>query len=329
MNVSVLGAGGWGTAVARLLCREGHQTTLWARDPAKAADLKTSRVNARYLPDIDLPPDLAVTSDLASTLDAETLFLAVPSFAMKELIQKISSLETTAEACISLSKGLDRETQTTMCEVIADGLPGTQAMALSGPSHAEEVGRDMPTAVVLACHDLSLGARLQTEIATSRFRVYLSDDPRGVELCATIKNIIALATGISDGLGYGDNSRAALITRGLTEMVRFAAAFDVRQETFFGLSGLGDLVATCTSQHSRNRHVGYRLGQGEPLAEILADMEMVAEGVFATEIVYDMARARSIDMPITHAVKVLLEGRADPVQLMETMMSRAPKREGF
>ena len=329
MRCSVLGAGGWGTAVARLLCREGHRTVLWARNPERAKELSASRENVKYLPGIDLPADLRIISDLAGALDAEILFLAVPSFATRDLVDHIAKLGTPALGAISLSKGLDRQTQSTMCEVISRGLPGLEAMALSGPSHAEEVGRDMPTAVVLAGRDMTLGRRLQTEIATPRFRVYLSDDPRGVELCATVKNIIALASGISDGLGYGDNSRAALITRGLAEMVRFAASFDIQRSTFFGLSGLGDLVATCTSVHSRNRLVGYRLGRGETLEEILSGMSMVAEGVFATEIVHDMAEARGVDMPITSAVRRLLRGAADPEDLMEEMMTRAPKKEGF
>jgi glycerol-3-phosphate dehydrogenase (NAD(P)+) len=216
-----------------------------------------------------------------------------------------------------------------MSEVIRARIPESAVFALSGPSHAEEVGRDMPTAVVLAGEDQDLGRRLQSAVGTSRFRIYLSSDIRGVELCAAVKNVIAIATGISDGLGYGDNSRGALITRGLAEMVRFARTLGVRESTFFGLSGLGDLVATCTSLHSRNRAVGVRLGRGEPLAAILKDMVMVAEGVFATRIVRDMARARGIDMPITEAVDRLLEGTADALSLVDEIMTREPKAEGY
>jgi glycerol-3-phosphate dehydrogenase (NAD(P)+) len=215
-----------------------------------------------------------------------------------------------------------------MSEVIRARIPGAAVFALSGPSHAEEVGRDMPTAVVLAGEDQDLGRRLQSAAGTSRFRIYLSSDIRGVELCAAVKNVIAIATGISDGLGYGDNSRGALITRGLAEMVRFARSLDVRESTFFGLSGLGDLVATCTSLHSRNRAVGVRLGRGEPLEAILKDMVMVAEGVFATRIVRDVARARGIEMPITEAVDRLLEGTVDALSLVDEIMTREPKAEG-
>jgi len=328
MRLSVLGAGGWGTAVARLLANNSHDTILWARDPDKAAQIAQQRENKRYLPGVSLPSDLRVTSDLGEALDADAIFLAVPSFAMADLLKRLACLET-PKTVINLAKGLDRASRRTMSELIEEHLPGIAAFTLSGPSHAEEVGRDMPTAVVLAGRDLELGEALQRAIATPRFRIYLSDDIRGVELCATVKNIIALATGISDGLGYGDNSRGALITRGLTEMGRFGRALSINQETLFGLSGLGDLVATCTSEHSRNRYVGYRLGKGERIEEILSGMEMVAEGVYATRIVHAIATERGIEMPITAAVHALLSGKADPLSLVEEIMTRTPKREGF
>ena len=214
-----------------------------------------------------------------------------------------------------------------MSELIESQVALRAVFTLSGPSHAEEVGRDIPTAIVLAGTDLDLGKRLQVALGTPRFRVYLSEDIRGVELCATVKNIIALATGVSDGLGYGDNSRGALITRGLAEMVRFGRVFGAKEKTFFGLSGLGDLVATCTSEHSRNRRVGYRLGQGVSLSEILSDMPMVAEGVYATTIVHEIATEKGVEMPITDAVYRLLCEGADPLALVEEIMTRAPKQE--
>jgi len=327
MRFSVLGAGGWGTAIARLLANAGHDTLLWARDPSQADAIRCARENAKYLPGVRLPDRrLQVTSELSAGMDADAVFLAVPSFGINDLLEKIAALAS-PPTLVSLAKGLDRATQRTTSEMIEDRLPEASAFALSGPSHAEEVGRDVPTAVVLAGKDLALGETLQREIATPRFRVYLSRDVRGVELCAAVKNVIALATGISDGLGYGDNSRGALITRGLAEMARFGRALGVREATFFGLAGLGDLVATCTSNHSRNRYVGCRLGAGESLQEILADMTMVAEGVFATGIVRDMAAARRVEMPITEAVARLLAGEADPPTLVEEIMTRAPKRE--
>ncbi len=330
MRFAVLGAGGWGTAFARLLAISGHETVLWARDARQVESIVAARQNTKYLPGVELPlAHLRVTADLSEAITEDVLVFAVPSFGVAKLVERISPLVGTAPAIVNLAKGIDRDTQQTMSEVIRDVLPKAKVFTLSGPSHAEEVGKDIPTAVVLAGPDLVLGQQLQHEIATHRFRVYLSEDIRGVELCATIKNIIALATGISDGLGYGDNSRGALITRGLAEMVRFGRTFDVRDETFFGLSGLGDLVATCTSQHSRNRYVGWRLGRGECLETILSEMAMVAEGVHATTIVHEMALQRHVEMPITEAVYRLLQGKASPLSLVEAIMTRAPKREGI
>ena len=328
MRVSVLGAGGWGTAIARLLANAGHDTLLWSRDPLQAEAIARTRVNEKYLPGVSLPSEcLDVTPKLEDSVDADVIFLAVPSFGVDELVRRIAPLVAAPPTLINLAKGLDRATHRTTSELIEERLPEASAFALSGPSHAEEVGLDMPTAVVLAGRDLRLGESLQHAIATPRFRVYLSDDVRGVELCATLKNVIALATGISDGLGYGDNSRGALITRGLAEMARFGRKLGIQDTTLFGLAGLGDLVATCTSDHSRNRYVGCRLGAGDSLEEILSEMTMVAEGVHATKIVHDMARERGIDMPITEAVSRLLAGESDPLALVNEIMTRAPKRE--
>lgn len=329
MRVSVLGAGGWGTAFARLLANHGHQIVLWARDPEQAARIRRDRCNEKYLPGVPLPEALSLTSELKAAANAEVLVLAVPSIGMSGLLAQLTQIEFTPTTFINLAKGMDRASRRTMSELILESFPSASAFTLSGPSHAEEVGRDVPTAVVLAGADLDLGRKLQVQIATSRFRVYLSEDLRGVETCSTVKNVIALATGISDGLGYGDNSRGALITRGLAEMVRFGRHFGVQEATLFGLSGLGDLVATCTSLHSRNRAVGVRLGQGEPLQAILDSMSMVAEGIFATEIVCDLAREKDIDMPISDAVHRLLHGESDPLSLVHEMMTRSPKREDF
>jgi glycerol-3-phosphate dehydrogenase (NAD(P)+) len=330
MRFTVLGGGGWGTAVARLLANAGHDTTLWVRNPALAEVIGRTRENAKYLPGVPLPTErLEVASDIEAARSAEALFLAVPSFGMEDLLVRIAPMLRPSPVLVSLAKGLHRESRQTMSERIELHLPTAEVFALSGPSHAEEVGRDVPTAVVLAGKNQELGRRLQKEIATSRFRIYLSEDIRGVELCAAVKNVIALATGISDGLGYGDNSRGALITRGLAEMVRFGRPFGVSYATLFGLSGLGDLVATCTSEHSRNRRVGYRLGRGETLEQILCGMEMVAEGVFATQVVRAIAEEKGIEMPITEAVDRLLRGEAEPLTLVDEIMTRTPKAEGF
>lgn len=329
MKFAVLGAGGWGTAFARLLANHGHETVLWVRDADRAALIDQERCNAKYLSGVALPEALIITADFLTAVAADVLVFGVPSIGMSGLVKQTVDSGSSPRIVINLAKGMDRTTHQTMSELIVSALPNTRVFTLSGPSHAEEVARDIPTAVVLAGTDLDLGRILQHEIATARFRVYLSEDIRGVETCSTIKNVIALATGISDGLGYGDNSRGALITRGLAEMVRFGRHFGVQDATFFGLSGLGDLVATCTSQHSRNRAVGVRLGRGEPLDDIMGDMAMIAEGVFATDIVCKLAREKDIDMPITSAVHRLLRGEADPLSLVNEMMTRSPKREDF
>jgi glycerol-3-phosphate dehydrogenase (NAD(P)+) len=327
MKFAVLGAGGWGTAVARLLVNHGHDTMLWARNPDRANEIDRDRCNGRYLPGIQLPEELAITTDLESAMVADALVLGVPSIGMPDLLKQIAAIGSNPRIIINLAKGMNRTTRQTMSELISVALPTACIFTLSGPSHAEEVGRDMPTAVVLAGSDLDLGQDLQREISTARFRVYLSEDIRGVETCSTIKNVIALATGMSDGLGYGDNTRGALITRGLAEMVRFGRRFNVQEATFYGLSGLGDLVATCTSHHSRNRAVGVRLGAGESLETIMKDMTMVAEGVFAADIVHALASENNIDMPITDAVYRMLRGETDPQSLVAEIMTRTPKRE--
>jgi len=329
MNFAVLGAGGWGTAVARLLTNHGHETVLWARNPDRSHLINRDRCNTKYLPGVELPENLIVTAEFADAVTADVLVLAIPSIGMNDLLERIVDSGSQPQIVINLAKGMDRATHRTMSELISISLPESSVFTLSGPSHAEEVGRDTPTAVVLAGIDLELGQSLQHELATSRFRVYLSEDIRGVEICSTIKNVIALASGVSDGLGYGDNSRGALITRGLAEMVRFGHHFGVQDATLFGLSGLGDLVATCTSQHSRNRAVGARLGHGESLGDIMEDMAMIAEGVFATDIVSELAHESGIDMPITTAVHRLLRGEADPLSLVTEIMTRAPKREDY
>jgi len=254
---------------------------------------------------------------------------AVPSLAMRDTARRVAATlgGQIPVALVSLAKGIERETLKPMTRVLSEEIPGSPVFALSGPSHAEEVGRDEPTAVVLAGQDLRLGREIQETLMTDRFRVYLTDDVQGVEYGATVKNVIAVAAGVCDGLGYGDNAKGALIARGLAEMVRLAVRLGALRETLFGLSGLGDLVATCTSRHSRNRGVGERIGRGEKLPDILAGMSMVAEGVFAAQAVRSLAHAHRVEMPITEAVyDILYEGAAPPVKLDE-LMGRPPKDE--
>lgn len=330
MNCAVIGAGGWGTALARLLARKGYAVRLWARRPQFAQELDALRENRQYLPGVTLPKEhLTITSDLSHAVaNADIVLLAVPSFAMRETARALRESSAAPTAYINLAKGLERESLLTMSAVLKQELKTENIFTLSGPSHAEEVGRDFPTSVVLAGHDLALGERLQRALMTERFRVYLSDDLLGVEYGGTVKNVIALAAGILDGLGYGgDNAKAALIARGLAEMVRLGVCLGARRETFFGLSGVGDLVATCTSEHSRNRRVGYRLGKGESLHQILESMSMVAEGVYATQAVRALAHKHGVEVPITDAVYAVLYEGARSLDQLNALMTREPKRE--
>jgi glycerol-3-phosphate dehydrogenase (NAD(P)+) len=330
MNCAVIGAGGWGTALARLLARKSHTVRLWARQAQFAGELEALRENKKYLPGVSLPKDhLTITSELADAVaHADVILLAVPSFAMREIARTLKA-HAHPQAWINLAKGLERNSLLTMSAVLRQELGSQKIFTLSGPSHAEEVGRDFPTSVVLAGTDLALGEKLQRALMTERFRVYLSDDLVGVEYGGTVKNVIALAAGILDGLGYGDNAKAALIARGLAEMVRLGVRLGARRETFFGLSGVGDLVATCTSEHSRNRRVGYRLGRGESLQKILESMAMVAEGVYATAAVRELARKHSVEVPITEAVYAVLYEGASPLDQLNALMTREPKREFY
>ncbi|MCR4405004.1 MAG: NAD(P)-dependent glycerol-3-phosphate dehydrogenase [Candidatus Acetothermia bacterium] len=331
MDFVVLGGGGWGTAIARLLARKGHRTSLWVRDPELARQLSAERENKKYLPEVELPESLEILSDLAQASGrGEAFLLAVPSFATRGLARQLAAIfsRRTSPLClINLAKGIEQGSGKTMSEILREELGPRPIFTLSGPCHAEEVGRDFPTTVVIAGEDLELGRKLQEALMTERFRVYLSDDLKGVEYGGTVKNIIALAAGISDGLGYGDNAKGALIARGLVEMVRLAIRLGARKETLFGLSGLGDLVTTCTSRHSRNRLVGYRLGRGESLQQILNEMEMVAEGVYATDAVRQLARKLGVEMPITEAVYAILYEGARPLNKLTELMTREPKME--
>ena len=336
LNVVVIGAGSWGTAIAALLARKGHRVTLWARDAQLAEEISTQRENRKYLPGIPLPEGLQVTADLAELRDREVYLLAVPSFAMRTIARRLQeALGTPAKEAlwVSLTKGLEYERAdhelVTMTQVLREELrlPSDKVFALSGPSFADEVAKGQPTAVVLAGRDVSAAGALQRALMTERFRVYITGDVLGVELGGAAKNVIALAAGVSDGLGFGVNAKGALVSRGLVELTRLGAALGARKETFFGLAGLGDLVITCMSGKSRNHQVGERIGRGESLDEILKSMTMVAEGVYAARAIHRFACERDLDLPIMQAVyEVLYEG-ASPLEKLTELMTREPKRE--
>lgn len=330
MKICVIGDGGWGTALALLLNENGHSVTLWGPFEDYLTEIRASGINSRYLAGVQLPASLTWTSDPATAVEgAGLIVLATPSHFYQPVCQKFAGLIPASADIVSVAKGFCEATQARLSLTAAETLGVPHVAALSGPSHAEEVARGIPTAVVIASPDLEQARRLQALFSNPRFRVYTSTDPIGVELGGAVKNVLALAVGMSDGLGFGDNSRAALITRGLAEMARLGTALGGQAETFAGLSGIGDLVVTCTSRHSRNRGVGERLGQGESLADIQASMKQVAEGVWNCAIVVQLAQAHHIEMPICEAVHHVLKSKIHPREAVAQLMGRITKHEAY
>lgn len=330
--VAILGAGSWGTALAVLLAP--HEPVLWDHDEARAIALQAARTNARYLPGIALPEAVRVTSHLSVAVRAaQIVVFAVPSHTLRAVAKRWR--ETTGfgvhQIAVNAAKGLEESTGKRLLEVLHDELPQpvSHLVSLVGPSHAEEVARRMPTTVVAAGTDPDILARVQALFSTETFRVYTNDDVIGVEMAVALKNVIAIAAGIADGLGFGDNTKGALLTRGLAEMARLGTACGARAETFAGLAGLGDLVTTATSRHSRNRNLGEAIARGRTLEGALADLGMVAEGVRTVRAVLGLARAHGVAVPISEEVHaVLFEGK-DPRQSIRDLMVRAPKAEAW
>jgi glycerol-3-phosphate dehydrogenase (NAD(P)+) len=330
MNIAILGAGNWGTTAALLLRGAGHRVSLWEFNGRLAAEMIERRENRTYLPGYRIPDDILVTSSLAEAVEGrELVVFVVPSSVMRETAAALRGTGVVREGAIlvSLAKGLEHDTIKTMTEVISEEMPGYRTVALSGPCIASEVAAGLPTTIVSASGDEAAGLVVQDAFMTPVFRVYTSDDPIGVQFGGAVKNIIAIAAGINDGLGFGVNAKSALITRGIVEMRRFGALLGARPETFNGLSGIGDLITTCVSIHSRNRRLGEELGKGRELEDILREMVMVAEGVPTARTVYDYSVGRGIDMPITEQVyKVLFEGQP-PVSAVSGLMERDRKPE--
>jgi glycerol-3-phosphate dehydrogenase (NAD(P)+) len=318
-KVAVLGAGAWGTAIAGVLAGR-LEVALWTRDPAQAQAMARERRNARYLPGIDIPSAVAIGSDLPAALaQARLVLAATPVAGLRELAQKIP-----AECpLVWLCKGFEEGSGRLPHEIV----PQKRCGALSGPSFAAEVARGLPCALTLASRDADFAREAATLLHGGRMRVYYSTDLIGVEIGGAVKNVLAIAAGISDGLGLGLNARAALITRGLAEIARLGTALGGSPETFFGLAGAGDLILTATGELSRNRRVGLELAQGLPLPKILADLGHVAEGVRSAREVARLARSRDIDMPVSDAVNAVLEGRLAPAAAVERLLARDPKQE--
>lgn len=329
MRIAVIGSGSWGTAIADLLCGRGHDVVLWARRPQVSEAITRTHKNPFYLSDRLIHPAVKATSDFeAALVGADLVVLAVPSHAMRDtalrLADVLSRSADAVPALLSLAKGIEAETLMRMTEVLAQCLPAAAGhlAVLSGPNHAEEVIRGIPTATVVSSGNERLAAELQDTFMTPLFRVYTNKDLVGVELGGASKNVIALAAGVSDGLGFGDNTKASLMTRGLAEMARLGAAMGATTRTFSGLSGLGDLIVTCVSAYSRNRLVGQRLGKGERLADIMADMSMVAEGVRTAPAILKLAARHGVELPIATMVTALLAGRKEPDECVTDLMSR-------
>lgn len=324
MKVAVIGAGSWGTAVAWMLGKKGVDTILWARSDEVTEGIRSSRANPRYLSDVQLPDAVKPTSDLEEAASGrDVLVIATPSHAVREIASVIAPYVGADTALVSIAKGLEQESLLRMTEVLGEALGGLdRTAALSGPNHAEEVSRGIPSTTVIAAYDDSLGRALQELFTSGAFRVYTNSDVVGVELCGASKNVIAVAAGMSDGLGYGDNTKAALMTRGLAEMSRLGVSLKARPLTYMGLAGMGDLIVTCTSAHSRNRGLGESVARGGTVEEFYERTHMVAEGARAAVTVDELGKRTGVELPITHLVRrILYEGIA-PSAAQELLMTR-------
>ncbi|MFB0920215.1 MAG: NAD(P)H-dependent glycerol-3-phosphate dehydrogenase [Oscillospiraceae bacterium] len=327
MKVSVVGSGAWGTALSLLLLENGNNVTLWSHSENESETIRSARENP-FLKGVAIPENLRLTAEMNCVRDADVVILATPSFAVRETASKLAPLLSENTIVVSVAKGIENETSLRMSQIIEEELQGKNpVVALSGPSHAEEVGRGIPTAVVLACLDLSSAEVIQDLFMNERFRVYTSSDIIGVELGAALKNVIALCAGCCDGMGFGDNTKAMLMTRGLTEIARVGAKMGGRKETFAGLAGMGDLIVTCTSNHSRNRRAGLLIGAGMDAQEAMKQVGAVVEGYYAAASGYAMAKKCGVEMPITEATYNVLYNGAPLRETFTALMTRSKKHE--
>ncbi len=327
-SVAVLGDGGWGTALAILLFENGHDVRLWSAFEEYAAEVAATRENHKFLPGVAIPKEIVVTGDpLEALADACLAVAAIPTQYMRATLGRIADHAPSVKRAVSVAKGLERETLERPSEIVREILAPQEIAVLAGPSHAEEVARGLPASVVAASDNLDFAREVQEIFSSHRFRVYSNDDPLGVELCSAVKNIIAIAAGISDAIGFGDNAKSALLTRGMVEIVRLGTALGAKAETFYGLAGIGDLITTSISPYGRNRRVGMEIGKGRKLGEILAGMQQVAEGVPTTKAVLDLAAKHGVEMPITSEIYQILFEDKDPRQAVVDLMMRSLKDE--
>ena len=327
-KVSVLGAGSWGTALAVMLHGNHHQVTLWSALSDEVAQLRKDREQKGKLPGVHIPEDIDITDCLEEAVkDREMLVLAVPSVFVRGTARQLSGLVPEGQLIVCVAKGVEEDTLMTMTDIIEQELPMVDAAVLSGPSHAEEAGKGIPTTCVAGAHTRQTAEHIQNLFMSETVRVYTSPDMLGIELGAALKNVVALAAGIADGLGYGDNTKAALITRGMAEISRLGIAMGGKIETFYGLSGIGDLIVTCASVHSRNRRAGVLIGQGCTMQEAMDQVKMVVEGVYSAKAARELAEKYQVEMPIIEQVnRVLFENKA-PGEAVRELMLRDKKIE--
>ncbi|MBC8631007.1 NAD(P)H-dependent glycerol-3-phosphate dehydrogenase [[Eubacterium] tenue] len=322
-KICVLGAGSWGTALALVVAKKGYNVSMWTLSEDQCQKVNSTRENVDYLPGVNIPKNIHITTDLKEAInDSSVIVLAVPSQAIRSVCKQIKPFVNKNQILVDVAKGLEKGTGLRLLQVCEKELPECKYVVLSGPSHAEEVSRDIPTTVVVASEDLTTAEKIQDIFMSPKFRVYTNPDVVGVELGGALKNIIAFGAGICDGLGYGDNAKAALMTRGIREISRLGVAMGAETSTFSGLSGIGDLIVTCTSMHSRNRRAGILIGQGKSLEETLKEVKMVVEGITATEVAYEVAKKLNIEMPITNAIYSVLHDGANPDEVVDELMMR-------
>jgi glycerol-3-phosphate dehydrogenase (NAD(P)+) len=329
-GVSIIGDGGWGTTLAVHLAKNNHSVRLWGHNPDYIRQIKESRYNSKFLPGIHLPEAITLTDDLSEALDkADLVVFAIPSQYAAGVLKQIkkTKVDLSGKTILSVTKGIDTVKLRRMSEIIRDALGPVNFAVLSGPTIAAEVAKGIPSTAVVASADRKTAGRIQAIFNSENFRIYTNSDVAGVELGGSIKNIIALACGVCDGLGFGSNTKAAVLTRGLAEMARLGQALGARQKTFSGLTGLGDLVTTCVSPQSRNRSVGEQLGRGQSIEAVVSHMDMVAEGVETVKAVYKLSRKYNISMPITTEVYNIIYKKKKPSQAVSDLMTRAMKPE--
>lgn len=322
-KVSVIGAGSWGTALAVLLYNNGQDVTLWSYMESEAEMLRSKREQIYKLPGVKIPEEMCITSSLKEAVAGkDVIVMAVPSTAIRETAQKCAVYAAKGQIFVDVAKGIEESTLFTMTQVIEDEIPEANVAVLSGPSHAEEVGRGIPTAIVVGAKDKDTAVYLQNIFMSDKFRVYISSDMIGIELGGSLKNVVALAAGIADGLGYGDNTKAALITRGISEISRLGMAMGGRFETFTGLTGIGDLIVTCASEHSRNRRAGYLMGQGYSYQEAMEEVKMVVEGVYSAKAAIALGKKYQVSLPIIEKVNAVLFENLPAEEAVKELMLR-------